>query len=65
LALVRKHPKEAVLSAAKTCLAHRLFRYRDLCRFIEIAHRAIPEPRLTDVHDDIRPINQYRLEVLP
>jgi hypothetical protein len=65
LALVRKHPKEAVLSAAKTCLAHRLFRYRDLCRFTEIAQRAIPERRLTDVHDDIRPIHQYRLEVLP
>ena len=65
LALVRKHPKEAVLSAAKTCLTHRLFRYRDLCRFIEIAHRAIPERRLTAVHDDIRPINAYRLEVLP
>jgi hypothetical protein len=64
LALVRKHPKEAVLSAAKTCLTHRLFRYRDLCRFIEIAQRAIPERRLTDVHDDIRPINEYRLEVL-
>jgi hypothetical protein len=64
LALVRKHPKEAVLSAAKTCLTHRLFRYRDLRRFTEIARRAIPERRLTDVHDDIRPINQYRLEVL-
>jgi transposase len=65
LALVRKHPKEAILSAAKTCLTHRLFRYRDLCRFIEIAQRAIPERRLTDVHNDIRPINEYRLEVLP
>jgi len=64
LALVRKHPKEAVLNAAKTCLAHRLFRYRDLCRFTEIAQRATPERRLTDIHDDIRPIHQYRLEVL-
>ena len=64
LALVRKHPKEAVLSAAKTCLAHRLFRYRDLRRFTEMAERAVPERRLTDVHDDIRPIHQYRLEVL-
>jgi hypothetical protein len=65
LALVRKHPKEVVLGAAKTCLAHRLFRYRDLCRFIEIAQRAIPERRLTDVHDDIRSIHEYRLEVIP
>jgi hypothetical protein len=55
---------EAVLSAAKTCLTHRLFRYRDLRRFTEMAERTTPERRLTDVHDDIRPINQYRLEAL-
>lgn len=42
LALVRKHPKEAVLSAAKACLAHRLFRYRDLCRFTERAESLLP-----------------------
>jgi hypothetical protein len=29
-----------------------------------MAERTTPERRLTDVHDDIRPINQYRLEAL-
>jgi transposase len=64
LGLLRKHPKEAVLSAAKTALTHRLFRYRDLRRFTEMADKTTPQRRLTDVHDDIRPITQYRLEVL-
>jgi hypothetical protein len=64
LGLLRKHPKEAVLGAAKTCLMHRLFRYRDLRRFTEMADKTTPQRRLTDVHDDIRPITQYRLEVL-
>jgi transposase len=64
LALLRNHRKEAVLGAAKICLTHRLFRYRDLRRFTEMAERTAPERRLTDIHDDIRPISQYRLEVL-
>ena len=64
LALLRNHRKEAVLGAAKTCLTHRLFRYRDLRRFTEMTERTPPQRRLTDVHDDIRPINQYRLEAL-
>ena len=65
LALVRKHPKEAVLSAAKTCLAHRLFRYRDLRRLTEMAERAAPERRLTRrPRRASGPIHQYRLEVL-
>jgi len=29
-----------------------------------MADKTTPQRRLTDVHDDIRPITQYRLEVL-
>jgi hypothetical protein len=64
LALVRKHPKEAVLAAARRALDHRLFRYRDLRRLAEQADpRPAPRPLLS-VHEGIRPMTDYRLEDL-
>jgi len=65
LALVRKHPKEAVLHAASKALTHRLFRYKDLRRLTEMADSAPVQRSLLDVHDAIRPMNEYRLEDLP
>jgi transposase len=65
LKLVRKHPREAVLHAAKRALVHRLFRYKDLRRLAEQADSAPAQRSLLDVHDAIRPMNAYRLEDLP
>jgi transposase len=65
LHLVRKHPKEAVLHAAKKALGHRLFRYKDLRRLTEQADLASAQRSLLDVHDVIRSMNEYRLEDLP
>ena len=64
LHLVRKHPKEAVLHAAKKALDHRLFRYKDLRRLTEQADSAPAQRSLLDVHETIRPMNEYRLEDL-
>jgi len=60
--LTRKHPKEAVLRAARIAAENHLFRYRDLRR---LASQSAGEPRqrtLIDVHPSIRPLTQYRLE---
>jgi transposase len=64
LHLVRKHPKEAVLHAARKALAHRLFRYKDLRRLTEQADSAPEKRSLLDVHEAIRPMSEYRLEDL-
>jgi transposase len=64
LHLVRKHPKEAVLHAAKKALANHLFRYKDLRRLTEQADSAPAQRSLLDVHEVIRPMNEYRLEDL-
>jgi transposase len=64
LHLVRKHPKEAVLHAATKALAHRLFRYKDLRRLAEQADSGRAQRSLLDVHETIRPMNEYRLEDL-
>jgi len=64
LHLVRKHPREAVLHAAKKALAHRLFRYKDLRRLTEQADSAPAQRSLLDVHEAIRPMSEYRLEDL-
>jgi hypothetical protein len=64
LALVRKHPKEAVLNAARRALDHRLFRYRDLRRLTEQAEQAPAQRSLLTVHEGIRPLTDYRLEDL-
>ena len=65
LSLVRKHPKEAVLHAATKALTHRLYRYKDLRRLTEQADSAPAQRSLLDVHEAIRPMNEYRLEDLP
>jgi transposase len=64
LALVRKHPKEAVLAAARRALEHRLFRYRDLRRLTEQADQTPAQRSLLTVHEGIRPLTDYRLEDL-
>jgi hypothetical protein len=64
LSLLRKHPKEAVLHAATKALTHRLFRYKDLRRLTEQADSAPASRSLLDVHEAIRPMNEYRLEDL-
>jgi hypothetical protein len=63
LGLVRKHPKEVVLAAAKTALENRLFRYKDLRRLSEMA-KAPQQRSLLDVHESIRPMADYQLENL-
>jgi len=64
LHLVRKHPKEAVLYAARRAHDHRLYRYKDLRRLTEQADSARAQRSLLDVHEAIRPMNEYRLEDL-
>jgi transposase len=64
LGLVRKHPREVVLAAAKTALTHRSFRYRDLRRLAEAAATQPQQRSLLDVHESIRPMAEYRLEEL-
>jgi transposase len=65
LSLLRNHPKEVVLWAAREALEHRAFRYRDLARLAErgAARVAAPKPLLT-ASEHIRPLDQYSLEVL-
>lgn len=64
LSLVRKHPKEAVIAAARTAVKNRLFRYRDLRRLTETADSGPKQRSLLDVHESIRPLSDYRLENL-
>lgn len=64
LSLVRKHPRETVLAAAKTALTHRVFRYKDLRRLAETAATQPKQRSLLDVHESIRPMADYRLEKL-
>lgn len=63
--LTRAHPRERVLSAARTASEHQLFRYKDLHRLVQMRSAAPEQRRLIDVHPDIRPVNTYRLEDLP
>jgi len=64
LKLVRKHPRETVLAAAKTALTHRAFRYKDLRRLAETVAVQPRQRSLIDVHESIRPMADYRLEKL-
>lgn len=64
LGLVRKHPREVVLAAAKTALTHRVFRYKDLRRLAETAATQPKQRSLLDVHQSIRPMADYQLEKL-
>jgi hypothetical protein len=64
LGLVRKHPREVVLAAAKTALEHRSFRYKDLRRLAETAAAQPQQRSLLDAHESNRPMAEYRLEEL-
>ncbi len=62
LGLTRVHPRERVLSAARTAKVHRLFRYKDLQRLTEQYAAKSPAQTLTSEHPIIRPLTDYRLE---
>jgi transposase len=64
LRLTRRHPREQLLHAAGHALEHRLFRYKDLQRLAAAALPADPVRALTQEHESIRPMTQYRLEDL-
>jgi transposase len=64
LNLTRRHPREAVLHAARRALEHRLFRYKDLQRLAQQAAEQPTQLSLLAEHPTIRPMNQYRLEDL-
>jgi hypothetical protein len=64
LRLTRRHPREQLLHAAGQALEHRLFRYKDLQRLTAAALPADPARALTQEHESIRPMTQYRLEDL-
>lgn len=64
LGLTRRHPREQLLHAASHALAHRLFRYKDVQRLAAQAATAEPARVLTQDHESIRPMTQYRLEDL-
>jgi transposase len=64
LNLVRRHPRQAVLTAARTAATHHLFRYRDLRRLAEQADSSPKQRSLLDTHESIRPLYEYRLENL-
>jgi len=65
LDLIRKHPRERVLWAARLALEHRLFRYKDLRRLAEQAAEKAPARSLLCEHPSIRPMTEYRLEEIP
>ena len=64
LRLPRTHPRERVLHAAGRALEHRLFRYKDLQRLTSAVPLADPVRALTQEHESIRPLTEYRLEDL-
>jgi transposase len=64
LRLTRTHPRERVLHAAARATEARLFRYKDLQRLAAATPPIQPELSLTQEHESIRPLNQYRLEDL-
>ena len=64
LGLTRTHPREAVLRAATTALAHRLFRYRHLERLTIQSAPAEPRVPLVSENPSIRPLTAYTLEHL-
>jgi hypothetical protein len=63
--LTRTHPRERVLAVARTASERHLFRYKDLHRLVEIRSQPPAQRPLIEVHDVIRPVNEYRLEDLP
>jgi hypothetical protein len=61
LQLTRRHPREAVLHAARLARAHRLFRYKDLQRLTDQGAPPLELELLSD-HPAIRSMDAYRLE---
>ncbi len=61
LRLTRTHPRERVLAAVQTALAHQHFRYQTIRRLVEAAPLA-PPPSLRTDDPAIRPMTQYTLE---
>jgi hypothetical protein len=61
LSLTRAHPQERVDWACGVALESRSFRYPTLRRLVETAAERSPEvqPRLTQEHELIRPLQQY------
>ena len=61
LSLTRKHPRERVDEACRTALRSRVFRYRSLRQLLEreAARTPVPERRLTQEHELIRPLSDY------
>jgi transposase len=61
LQLTRRHPREAVLHAARLARAHRRFRYKDLQRLTDQGAPPLELELLSD-HPAIRSMDAYRLE---
>jgi hypothetical protein len=62
LNLTRTHTREQLLCAAEQALTHNLFRSRDMKRLTESAAEKRAAPVLTQEHESIRSMDQYRLE---
>jgi len=64
LTLLRKYPKEQVLSVARTACERRLYRYKDFTRLLEQRALQAVLPTLVAEHELIRPTSAYALEDL-
>jgi hypothetical protein len=64
LRLTRTHTRAQVLSAAERATTYQLFRYKDLKRLTEAAPGAARARVLTQTHESIRALTEYRLEAL-
>ena len=64
LTLLRKYPKEQVLSVARTAGERHLFRYKDFTRLLEQRALQAVLPTLLAEHELIRPTSAYALEDL-
>jgi len=62
LGLTRTYTREQLLCAAEQALTHSLFRSRDMKRLTENAAAKRAAPVLTQEHESIRSMDQYRLE---
>jgi len=63
LRLTRTHTRAQVLSAAERATTYQLFRYKDVKRLTEAAPGAVARV-LTQTHESIRALTEYRLESL-
>jgi hypothetical protein len=62
LNLTRTYTRAQLLCAAEQALTHHLFRSRDMKRLAASAAEKRATPALTQEHETIRSMNQYRLE---